>query len=75
MPKTYYIDDGVAPPLHDLQKLVKGHIEVLHTEKRQFVVNEEGRLVGLDVNEVASEEYGSELVGNVVILSNSARIK
>ena len=75
MPKTYFIDDGSPPPLYDLQKLVRGYIEVLYTEKRQFVVNEEGRLVGLEVNEEASEEYGSELVGNVVILSNGAKLK
>ena len=65
------------PLLHSLQKEVGGYIEVVHPkylpEGLCMVVDDEGRLKGSAVNNIASvlygtPEHGQPIVGNAVIL-------
>ena len=74
-PKTIRVEGNIAPELIDLQKMVKGYIQVLEKGNKQFVCNEEGLLLNLPYNEEASEEANEHLVGNVVILTDNNRIQ
>lgn len=53
--------------LDELKKIVEGYIEIicLSDGKRIAVVNEEGKLIGLQYNPRASLTTGYHLVGNV----------
>ena len=54
--------------LEELQGFVGGYIELVRLSKRQnMIVNEEGRLKGLAVNEVASALANRLIVGDVVV--------
>lgn len=58
--------------LDELNKIVGGYIEILHlTAGRIAVVNEEGRLMGLQFNPRASLTTGYHLVGNVLLCENA----
>ena len=74
-PITIRIEGNIAPTLMELQKMVKGYIEVIEKGNKQFICNEEGRLLNLPYNQEASEEARENLVGNVVILTDNNRIK
>ena len=77
-----HCDAGGTLELETLQKLVEGHIETVPTvlgtgwaeyrdDEVVLIVNEEGKLLGLPVNEEASELsliLGDELVGNAVLM-------
>jgi hypothetical protein len=63
---------GAAFTLGELQGMVGGYIEIVRTHTGDFMVlNEEGKLQGLPINEVATEryQYGTHdpVVGDVVI--------
>ena len=60
--------NGVTYTLKELQKYVGGYIEIVPTQAQRivFVVNEEGRINGLPLNNTASEIAGMELYGNVL---------
>ena len=67
--------------LKTLQGIVQGLIEVITLENGdQIIVNEEGLLLGLPINEEASEIVSSHFgfpqanVGNAVILKGEARL-
>jgi len=55
--------------LETLQHVVGGYIEILRTNDDRFMAcNEEGLLLGLPVNKVASELAGRMIVGDVVVM-------
>lgn len=60
--------------LEELRNIVGGYIEILQLQgNKLIVVNEEGKLMGLDYNMVATEKfqetygYGDYIVGDVLI--------
>lgn len=58
--------------LDELKKIVEGYIEIIHlTDGRIAVVNEEGRIIGLQCNPRASLTTGYHLVGNVLLCENA----
>ena len=64
------------PSLHEAQALVGGYVERVRSAAHpswQILVNEEGRMRGLPVNEEASKICGTMIVGDVVILKDKAR--
>jgi len=53
--------------LEKMQNLVGGYIQIVYLEgQRMLIVNEEGLLNQLPINDKASEVYGHPLVGNVI---------
>ena len=61
------------PTLAELQGLVGGLIEVVYLEDgKQLIVNEEGVLLDLPLNQTASMLAGQPIVGNAVILEGLA---
>ena len=72
--------------LEQLQKLVGGYIQVfnLPLDKTNLVTNEDGKLMGMMMNNTATKllhenyphtvKYGDFVVGDVVILHGDARI-
>ena len=57
--------------LQELQQYVKGLIEIVPIDaKRMAVVNEEGLLMQLPMNPVASQVAGRLLLGPVLVLSS-----
>ena len=72
--------------LEQMQKLVGGYIEIhyLPTDKTNLVVNEDGKLYGLQPNETATEllidnyphlQGVDYVVGDALVLHGKARIK
>lgn len=63
--------NGTDFKLEELQKIVGGYIEVLNlNDGRIMVVNEEGKIQGLDLNVIATYIYGRHtdcVVGNVLV--------
>ena len=56
--------------LEELQRMVGGYIEVVYlSDKKMLVVNEEGRIHGLESNLRASVYANQIIVGNVVLLT------
>ena len=58
--------------LSELQKIVCGYIEIVNlTDGRLMVVNEEGKLKGLPVNDEATKlvGYNDVIVGDVLVCS------
>ena len=62
---------GKTFSLEELQSYVDGDIECVHTyNKRIFVMNEEGKLRGLEVNINATVEYRKLVSPNDVLVGN-----
>lgn len=60
--------NGTDFSLTELQAVVGGFIEVVYLpDGRLMVVNEEGKLNGLPINEKASELYPDLIVGDVLV--------
>jgi hypothetical protein len=59
--------------LDELQKAVGGWIEAVPGTRARAYCNEEGRLRGLPLNQVASQRFGQVLVGDVVELEKGDR--
>lgn len=76
-------EDGKHFTLDEMQKLVGGYIEILRNpmEGKDFdaVLNEEGKLHGLEANPAATAYCGTTgidtLVGNVLILEGEERVQ
>ena len=49
-PITIRVEGNTPPTLMELQRLVKGYIEVIEKGNKQFICNEEGKLLGLPYN-------------------------
>ena len=66
-------ENGKNFTLKELQKFVGGYIELIHFEHTVMVVNEEGRLNNLPINEKATDIYfkrfgdRSGIVGDVFL--------
>ena len=74
---TLYLDDkDKTPTLEECQKFVGGYIQIVMSKdgQKQIVVDEEGLLKHKPINEDASEESGTMIVGDAMILSGSARL-
>tara|TARA_R100000900_G_scaffold32549_1_gene26214 strand:+ start:205 stop:456 length:252 start_codon:yes stop_codon:yes gene_type:complete len=53
--------------LKEMQELVGGYIEFVYTEKQLvLIVNEEGLIMSLPVNQMASEVADQVIVGDVI---------
>ena len=53
--------------LKEMQELVGGYIEFVYTEKKLvLIVNEEGLIISLPVNQMASEVADQVIVGDVI---------
>jgi hypothetical protein len=53
--------------LKEMQELVGGYIEFIYTEKKLvLIVNEEGLIISLPVNPMASEIANQVVVGDVI---------
>lgn len=61
--------EGKGFTLEELQEIVGGYIELVKFDPIPLIVNEEGRILDLPVNEEATELAGVILVGNVISLN------
>lgn len=67
---------GNTPKLKEMQDFVGGYIEVIRiSPNKQMVVNEEGLILKLPLNLIASQLAKRSIVGNVIILIDSAQMK
>jgi len=74
--------DKVGPSLEEAQKIVGGPVEIAPTpahrmniqmnEKQMILVNENGKLLDLPYNKLASYIAGMHLLGNAIILTGDA---
>ena len=65
------VSDVDISSLEKMQNLVGGYIQIVYLEgQRMLIVNEEGLLNKLPINDNASEIYGHPLVGNVIDCTN-----
>ena len=65
------VEDVAIEKLEQQQKLVGGYIKYVYKEDLVFIVNEEGLLRSMDYNLVASVASGRDLVGDVILASQS----
>lgn len=72
---TTIISRSVTPPtLEEAQAIVGGYVEmVMLPEGDQMLVNEDGLMLKLPLNTVASMIAGRPIVGDVVVLSGTAK--
>lgn len=71
-----YVFDKLPPSLEVAQELVGGLVQLVHSPENpdwQILVNEEGLLHGLAMNEEATEMCGTGIVGDAVVLKGSAK--
>lgn len=64
------------PTLKEAQEYVGGLVEIVHCPAKpdsQLLVNEEGLLLGLPWNDVATEMAQTGIVGNAIFLEGDAR--
>lgn len=64
--------NGTDFSLEELQYIVGGIIEIVSTGAGLMVLNEYGKLLGLDINQRATEIYGRRdiIVGDVLVCSS-----
>ncbi len=65
------VEDVAIEKLEQQQKLVDGCVKYVYKEDLVFIVNEEGLLRSMDYNLVASVASGRDLVGDVILASQS----
>lgn len=61
------------PSLEQAQSIIGGLVEMIHVGDMQVLVDEEGLLKQLPINEKASDMFGRPLYGPVLVLENEAR--
>lgn len=62
--------------LEELKSVVGGFIEIVHLrDGRLMVVNEEGRLIGLRYNRMATLLYGHDIIVGDVLVCEKKQIK
>ena len=81
MAKVYYVDgvvEDIQPKngkdfkLEELRDIVEGWIEILYlNDGRLMVINEEGKLEGLDLNVNATNIYMESFENNDIIVGNA----
>ena len=68
--------NGTDFQLSELQEIVGGYIEIVFTKDDQLmVVNDEGKLNGLPINEEATKLVGYDLIVGDVLVCASSQIK
>ena len=78
--ELYVIHDREVT-LEELQEMVGGYIEIVADKfGKQLIANEEGNILGLDINWVATKEYNDYfgkqgmILGDAVLLEEDARV-
>ena len=70
--RTMYRQDFGKPLYESVAPVLDGYMEIVRAaflpEPFRMLVNEEGRLKQLPLNEVGSAWYGSIIVGNIIIV-------
>lgn len=61
------------PTLEQAQEIVGGYVELVQHGDMQLLINEEGRIRELPLNQKASDMFGQPLYGPVLILEGDAR--
>lgn len=64
------IEEYDENPLYEsISEAIGGYFETVALRRRPYLllVNEEGRLLGLPVNTIASMLYGEQIVGNAIV--------
>ena len=61
------------PSLEQAQRIIGGWVEMIHVGDVQVLVDEEGLIKQLPINEKASDMFGRPLYGPVLVLENEAR--
>jgi len=61
------------PSLEQAQSIIGGWVEMIHVGDVQVLVDEEGLIKQLPINEKASDMFGRPLYGPVLVLENEAR--
>jgi hypothetical protein len=61
------------PSLEQAQIIIGGWVEMIHVGDVQVLVDEEGLIKQLPINEEASDMFGRPLYGPVLVLENEAR--
>ena len=79
-PKVVLWQGKEAPALEEAQSIVGGMVECVANTYHKIkdadvIVNEEGLLIGLELNEAAKEFCEIPLMGNVLILKGEQRLK
>lgn len=70
---TPFIPKKSKPNLEEMQKIVGGFIERVAVPGGEMWVNEEGLLLSLPVNIVASMRAGKTIVGDVLLCTRKKR--
>ncbi len=65
------VEDIAIDSLAQQQQLVGGYIEYVYKDDKIFIINEEGLLRSMPVNETASHMSGRPLVGDVVVANSN----
>lgn len=70
------LDIGRGPTLEKLQEVVGGYVEAVPIPNSDgsgvLLVNEEGLLKGLGINQIASVIAGQSIVGNAVVCEQTS---
>ena len=79
-PKVVFWQGKEAPTLEEAQSIVGGLIECVANTYHKIkdadvIVNEEGLVYGLELNDAANEFCKIPLMGNVLILTGEQRLK
>jgi hypothetical protein len=61
------------PSLEQAQSIIGGWVEMIHVGDVQVLVDEEGLIKQLPINDKASDMFGRPLYGPVLVLENEAR--
>ena len=75
MSVTFKIISDKPPTLKEAQEYVGGLVQIVYIGKHQLLVNEEGLLLNLPYNHVASTFSGDYIVGNAMLLKGKATWK
>lgn len=77
--KEVHPKNGADFSLEELRNFVGGHIEVAKTKNGYpMVINEEGKLIGLPLNVIATILYGNDydcIVGEALLITNKDELK
>jgi hypothetical protein len=67
------VTDVTVDGLDSMQVVVGGLIEPVQFHDGTMYVNDEGLLLGMEINPVASKLYGGYIVGSALLLGNGDR--
>jgi len=67
------VESMTEPSLKEVQNFVGGYVEIVYSGDMQILVNEEGSMLGLPENSVASILAGRHIVGPAWVLTGKAK--